>query len=195
MCHVRRTARSLGDSSELQCNHCHANLTWRTSSRVLLAVHGTVAVITAASHQHCIAVPRGVNVHIGTMTQSSDRVQLRREAENIGRNAPAANHTSRSQHSIGASGRVGSCTDPDHRSPSSHSLPSRSAMIAPFNTCGHNTTVGNFVLSSRPSEVLEVVDIDLPRPRDQIATKSLPEFVRHRTHILRLIQRTTAETE
>jgi NitT/TauT family transport system ATP-binding protein len=51
------------------------------------------------------------------------------------------------------------------------------------------------VLSSRPSEVLEIVDIDLPHPRDQLTTKSLPEFVRHRTHILQLIQRTTHETE
>jgi NitT/TauT family transport system ATP-binding protein len=48
------------------------------------------------------------------------------------------------------------------------------------------------VLSSRPAEVMEVVRVDLPRPRDQLTTKSLPAFADHRTHVLELIRRTGA---
>lgn len=44
------------------------------------------------------------------------------------------------------------------------------------------------VLSGRPSEVLEIVNIDLPRPRDQLTTKALPEFAKNRTHVLELIR-------
>ena len=36
------------------------------------------------------------------------------------------------------------------------------------------------VLTHAPTEVKEVVPVDLPRPRDQIATKELPEFARLR---------------
>lgn len=43
------------------------------------------------------------------------------------------------------------------------------------------------VLGGRPSHVREVVDIDLPRPRDQVVTKALPAFADARTRILELI--------
>ncbi len=39
------------------------------------------------------------------------------------------------------------------------------------------------VLSSRPSRVKRVLDIDLPRPRDQLTTKSMREFVELRSEI------------
>ncbi|GGJ07450.1 ABC transporter ATP-binding protein [Paenarthrobacter histidinolovorans] len=45
------------------------------------------------------------------------------------------------------------------------------------------------VLGSRPARVLKVVDVDLPGPRDQITTRSLPEFARQRTEVLSLIKR------
>ncbi|MCO4251249.1 ABC transporter ATP-binding protein [Pseudarthrobacter raffinosi] len=44
------------------------------------------------------------------------------------------------------------------------------------------------ILSSRPSRVLDIVDVDLPRPRDQIETKSLPRFAEYRSHVLRLVR-------
>jgi NitT/TauT family transport system ATP-binding protein len=44
------------------------------------------------------------------------------------------------------------------------------------------------VLSSRPSRVLEIVDVDLPRDRDQVETKSLPRFSELRTHVLSLVR-------
>lgn len=44
------------------------------------------------------------------------------------------------------------------------------------------------VLSRRPTEVVEVIDVALPRPRDQLETKSLPRFVELRSHILTLIR-------
>ncbi|WP_230396414.1 ABC transporter ATP-binding protein [Streptomyces blattellae] len=47
------------------------------------------------------------------------------------------------------------------------------------------------VLSSRPATVMEIVDIDLPRPRDQIKTKGLPRFAEYRTHVLELIRATS----
>ena len=37
------------------------------------------------------------------------------------------------------------------------------------------------VLSHRPTSVKEIVPVTLPRPRDQLATKALPEFARLRT--------------
>jgi NitT/TauT family transport system ATP-binding protein len=46
------------------------------------------------------------------------------------------------------------------------------------------------VLSARPTQVLDVVDVDLPRPRDQLATKSLPRFTQQRAHVLELIRST-----
>lgn len=45
------------------------------------------------------------------------------------------------------------------------------------------------VLGSKPAHVLKVIDIDLPAPRDQITTRSLPEFAHQRTDVLSLIKR------
>src|SRR5215475_8213233 len=45
------------------------------------------------------------------------------------------------------------------------------------------------VLTHSPTEVKEIVQVDLDRPRDQIATKELPEFVHLRGHVYRLIRR------
>ncbi len=45
------------------------------------------------------------------------------------------------------------------------------------------------VLTHAPTEVKEIVSVELPRPRDQIATKELPEFVHLRAHVARLIKR------
>jgi NitT/TauT family transport system ATP-binding protein len=45
------------------------------------------------------------------------------------------------------------------------------------------------VLTHSPTEVKEVIPVGLPRPRDQIATKELPEFARLRAHVYRLIKR------
>ncbi|HZT44828.1 MAG TPA: ABC transporter ATP-binding protein [Gaiellaceae bacterium] len=45
------------------------------------------------------------------------------------------------------------------------------------------------VLTHAPTEVKEVVEVDLPRPRDQIATKELAEFAHLRAHVYRLIKR------
>jgi NitT/TauT family transport system ATP-binding protein len=43
-------------------------------------------------------------------------------------------------------------------------------------------------LTARPTHVREILDIPLPRPRDQLATKELPEFVRLRAHLYRLVK-------
>jgi NitT/TauT family transport system ATP-binding protein len=43
------------------------------------------------------------------------------------------------------------------------------------------------VLSRSPGVVTEIVDITLPRPRDQIATKSDEAFARYREHLLGLV--------
>jgi NitT/TauT family transport system ATP-binding protein len=54
------------------------------------------------------------------------------------------------------------------------------------------------VLTHAPTEVKEVVATNLPRPRDQIATKELAEFAQLRAHVYRLIKREQAaspETE
>ncbi len=45
------------------------------------------------------------------------------------------------------------------------------------------------VLTHAPTEVKELVGVDLPRPRDQISTKELPEFAHLRAHVYRLIKR------
>jgi NitT/TauT family transport system ATP-binding protein len=45
------------------------------------------------------------------------------------------------------------------------------------------------VLTHSPTKVKEIVRVDLPQPRDQIATKELPEFVNLRGHVYRLIRR------
>jgi NitT/TauT family transport system ATP-binding protein len=44
------------------------------------------------------------------------------------------------------------------------------------------------VLTHSPTEVKEIVSVPLPQPRDQIATKELPEFVELRAHVQRLIR-------
>jgi NitT/TauT family transport system ATP-binding protein len=43
------------------------------------------------------------------------------------------------------------------------------------------------VLSRSPGMVTEIMDITLPRPRDQIATKGDEEFARYREHLLGLV--------
>jgi NitT/TauT family transport system ATP-binding protein len=48
------------------------------------------------------------------------------------------------------------------------------------------------VLTHAPTEVKELVPVDLGPDRDQIATKELPEFARLRTHVYRLIKRDQA---
>ena len=48
------------------------------------------------------------------------------------------------------------------------------------------------VLTHAPTEVKEIVDVQLPRPRDQIATKELPEFAHLRAHVYRLVKREQA---
>jgi NitT/TauT family transport system ATP-binding protein len=45
------------------------------------------------------------------------------------------------------------------------------------------------VLTPSPTSVYEVLDIDLPAPRDQVATKELPEFAHLRAHVWRSIKR------
>src|SRR5204863_7657141 len=45
------------------------------------------------------------------------------------------------------------------------------------------------VLTHAPTEVKELIPVDLPSPRDQIATKELPDFARLRAHVYRLIKR------
>ena len=49
------------------------------------------------------------------------------------------------------------------------------------------------VLTHAPTEVKEMIDVDLPFPRDQIATKELPEFTQLRGHVYRLIRREQVE--
>jgi NitT/TauT family transport system ATP-binding protein len=45
------------------------------------------------------------------------------------------------------------------------------------------------VLSRPPTTVQEELEIPLPAPRDQVATKELPEFARLRAHVYRAIRR------
>jgi NitT/TauT family transport system ATP-binding protein len=51
------------------------------------------------------------------------------------------------------------------------------------------------VLTHSPTEVKQIVPVDLPRPRDQIATKELPEFAHLRGHVYRLIKREQTAVE
>jgi NitT/TauT family transport system ATP-binding protein len=44
------------------------------------------------------------------------------------------------------------------------------------------------VLTPSPTRVREVLDVPLPRPRDQVSTKELPEFARLRAHVYRSIK-------
>ena len=45
------------------------------------------------------------------------------------------------------------------------------------------------VLTPSPTSVYEVLDIELPAPRDQVMTKELPEFAHLRAHVWRSIKR------
>ena len=49
------------------------------------------------------------------------------------------------------------------------------------------------VLSKSPTTVLDRIATELPRPRDQIVTKALPQFVAKRSAIARLIRRPTSD--
>jgi NitT/TauT family transport system ATP-binding protein len=49
------------------------------------------------------------------------------------------------------------------------------------------------VLTPAPTTVKEILEVDLPRPRDQVETKELPEFARLRAHVYRLIKREEAK--
>jgi NitT/TauT family transport system ATP-binding protein len=51
------------------------------------------------------------------------------------------------------------------------------------------------VLTHSPTVVKEVIPVDLPRPRDQIATKEQPEFAHLRAHVYRLIKREQSSPE
>jgi NitT/TauT family transport system ATP-binding protein len=44
------------------------------------------------------------------------------------------------------------------------------------------------ILTPRPSRVQEVLEVDLPRSRDQVETKELPEFAHLRAHVYRAIK-------
>jgi NitT/TauT family transport system ATP-binding protein len=48
------------------------------------------------------------------------------------------------------------------------------------------------VLTPSPTTVKEILDVQLPRPRDQVETKELPEFAHLRAHVYRLIKREVA---
>jgi NitT/TauT family transport system ATP-binding protein len=45
------------------------------------------------------------------------------------------------------------------------------------------------VLTHSPTTVKEILQVDLPKPRDQVETKELPEFAHLRAHVYRLIKR------
>jgi NitT/TauT family transport system ATP-binding protein len=49
------------------------------------------------------------------------------------------------------------------------------------------------VLTKSPTTVQELLDVDLPEPRDQVDTKELPEFAHLRAHVYRAIKRTEAD--
>jgi NitT/TauT family transport system ATP-binding protein len=44
------------------------------------------------------------------------------------------------------------------------------------------------VLSKSPSTIVATIDVDLPRPRDQVTTRELDEFVHLRGRIARMIR-------
>jgi NitT/TauT family transport system ATP-binding protein len=48
------------------------------------------------------------------------------------------------------------------------------------------------VVSGRPTVVMDVIDIDLPRPRSQVITKGLPRFGELRTQVATLISQASA---
>ncbi|MFI0481437.1 ABC transporter ATP-binding protein [Actinomadura sp. 9N215] len=48
-------------------------------------------------------------------------------------------------------------------------------------------------LTPRPTRVREIIDVDLPRPRDQLTTKELPDFARLRSHVYRQVRQLGAD--
>jgi NitT/TauT family transport system ATP-binding protein len=48
------------------------------------------------------------------------------------------------------------------------------------------------VLTPSPTTVREIIRVELPKPRDQVETKELPEFAHLRAHVYRLIKRQEA---
>jgi len=44
------------------------------------------------------------------------------------------------------------------------------------------------VLSGKPGRVAEIIDVDLPSPRDQVETKAMPEFGQLRGHVYTMIR-------
>ncbi len=50
-----------------------------------------------------------------------------------------------------------------------------------------------FVLSGRPTSVKEEIVVDLPRPRDPLATKALPKFQELREEVFKLIDKSQME--
>ena len=57
------------------------------------------------------------------------------------------------------------------------------ALQAALDALAADASVRVVVLGGSPGRVHETVSIDLPRPRDQIATRQSPEFLRHRSHL------------
>lgn len=51
------------------------------------------------------------------------------------------------------------------------------------------------ILSKAPTSVLEELDVPLPKPRDQVETKSLSEFTRLRTQVFQAIQSQSTKTQ
>jgi NitT/TauT family transport system ATP-binding protein len=51
------------------------------------------------------------------------------------------------------------------------------------------------VLTPSPTKIQQVLDVDLPHPRDQVETKELPEFARLRAHVYRSIKRRQESAE
>ena len=47
------------------------------------------------------------------------------------------------------------------------------------------------ILDGAPATIARSIAVDLPRPRDQLVTKSLPAFAEYRTHVLELIRATS----
>ncbi len=50
-----------------------------------------------------------------------------------------------------------------------------------------------FIISARPAELLEVLEVDLPRPRHQLKTREDPKFLKYRHHIYNLIREETTK--
>ena len=44
------------------------------------------------------------------------------------------------------------------------------------------------VLSANPGRIAEVIEVDLPRPRNQLTTREDPRFLAHRHHLFGLLQ-------